>query len=109
MNERIFRRLFAVAAVLLIGAAALLYYPPLVQNTLIETVQYTSQQDKLDLNTATAVQLSALPGIGQIKAKAIVQYREEHGAFTSAEQLLSVKGIGNHTLNKIKPYLIIDY
>lgn len=57
--------------------------------------------DKLNINTATASEIQkALTGIGAKKAGAIVQYREKHGNFTSAEQLLEVQGIGKATLEK---------
>ena len=57
--------------------------------------------DKLNINVATASEIQkALTGIGAKKAEAIVQYREKHGNFTSAEQLLEVQGIGKATLDK---------
>lgn len=48
----------------------------------------------LDLNTATAEQLDALPGVGPSTAAAIVEHRSQHGRFRSVEQLLEVRGIG---------------
>src|ERR1051326_6650953 len=48
----------------------------------------------LDLNTATATELDALPGIGPVLAARIVQHRREHGPFRSVDELLSVPGIG---------------
>ena len=63
-----------------------------------QTVQH-SVSDKLNINTASASDIQkALIGIG--KAEAIVQYREKHGNFTMAEQLLEVQGIGKATLEK---------
>ena len=57
--------------------------------------------DKLNINTATVSEIQkALTGIGAKKAEAIVQYREKHGNFTSAEQLLEVQGIGKATLER---------
>ena len=57
--------------------------------------------DKVDINTATAAELSAtLNGVGDSKAQAIVDYRTEHGPFKSAEQLAEVRGIGLKTVEK---------
>ena len=57
--------------------------------------------DRVDINTADAATIDAtLLNIGRAKAEAIVAYREEHGAFKSAEQLAQVKGIGLKTVEK---------
>lgn len=53
----------------------------------------------VDVNTADAETISAeLKGIGLSKAKAIVDYREKHGPFRSADDLSLVKGIGDRTV-----------
>jgi len=57
----------------------------------------------LDLNTASETDLDALPGVGPATAAAIVSYREHHGAFTSIDQLLDVRGIGPAKLDQIAP------
>ncbi len=57
--------------------------------------------DTVNINTAGAEELaSALSGVGPSKAAAIVEYREKHGPFKSAEELTQVKGIGPSTLEK---------
>ncbi|MEY9091703.1 ComEA family DNA-binding protein [Paenibacillus sp. RC84] len=63
---------------------------------------------KVDINTANLQQLMELPGIGESKGKAILAYREQHGKFKRAEQLLDIKGIGEKMLAKMKPYLQIN-
>ncbi|BFU61030.1 MULTISPECIES: ComEA family DNA-binding protein [Rodentibacter] len=69
--------------------------------TVTEKVPSTNMSNKLNINTATASEIQkSLIGIGAKKAEAIVQYREKHGNFTSAEQLLEVQGIGKATLEK---------
>ena len=53
----------------------------------------------VDINTADAETISAeLNGVGMSKAKAIVEYREKHGPFKSADDLTLVKGIGDRTV-----------
>jgi competence ComEA-like helix-hairpin-helix protein len=59
----------------------------------------------IELNTATASDLEATPGIGPTLASRIVQYRDEHGPFASLEELEEVRGIGSKTLWKIKPFV----
>ena len=49
-----------------------------------------------------------LHGVGEAKARAIVEYREAHGAFASVDQLLEVKGIGAATLEKNSQRLSVD-
>ena len=58
---------------------------------------------KININTADAAEMTKFPGIGDVKAKAIVDYRTEKGPFKSCDDLINVKGIGPKTLEKIKP------
>ncbi len=62
---------------------------------------------KLSLNTATLEELMTLPGIGEAKALAIIQYREEVGAFQSIEELKEVSGIGDAIFDQIKENITI--
>ena len=62
---------------------------------------------KLDLNTATAQELEALPGIGPVLARRIVEYRDRFGPFQKVEDLLAVRGIGPVLLEKIRPYVYV--
>ena len=61
----------------------------------------------IDLNTADIYEFMKLPGIGEITAKNIVEYRSTIGYFISVEELLDVKGIGEKKFERIKKYLII--
>lgn len=54
----------------------------------------------ININTASAAELVRLDGIGEAKARAIVEYREEHGYFMSVDELVKVSGIGEKTLEK---------
>ncbi|WP_424766736.1 ComEA family DNA-binding protein [Paenibacillus sp. sgz302251] len=61
---------------------------------------------RLDINRATVVELDALKGIGPAKAQAIVADRERNGMFTSARDLLRVKGIGEKLLAGIEESIV---
>lgn len=60
---------------------------------------------RLDINRASAEELELLPGIGRVRAEAIVRYRNEHGPFQSLEELGNVAGIGGKTLENLRAYL----
>lgn len=62
-------------------------------------------KNMININTATAKEFEALPGIGPVTAQNIVDYRDENGDFLSINQLQEVDRIGEKTLMKIKPYL----
>ncbi|GEM_PF-269671 len=62
----------------------------------------------LDINSATAEQLAAvMVGVGNKKSQAIIQYREQNGAFSALDELIFVKGIGPSLLKKNRDYLSI--
>lgn len=61
----------------------------------------------VDVNTAGQDELETLPGIGPKLAGRIIAYREEYGPFTSAEELLGVKGIGEKLLEKIRSRIVV--
>jgi competence protein ComEA len=58
---------------------------------------------KLELNKATAEQLSKCPGLTSVLAKAIVGYRDQTGPFKTTEDLLKVKGMSKEIINKLNP------
>jgi len=63
---------------------------------------------RLDINRATADEMAAaLPGIGAVKAAAIVAYRDTQGPFLSVDDLLAVSGIGPRTLERLRPLVSI--
>lgn len=61
----------------------------------------------LHLNLASAADLEAVPGIGPTLAGRIVAYRQANGPFAQVEDLLNVSGIGEKTLAKLRPYLLV--
>lgn len=57
--------------------------------------------DKININTASADELQLLDGVGESTANAIIQYREQNGEFSSVEDLMNVKGIGEKKVVKL--------
>ena len=62
----------------------------------------------INVNLASTAELKMLPGIGEVKSQAIVDYRALNGPFESTEQLLEVKGIGPLTLEKILELITVE-
>jgi competence ComEA-like helix-hairpin-helix protein len=58
---------------------------------------------RLDLNRADVADLDALPGIGPVLARRIVEFRREHGPFRRVEELRAVRGVGPRLLERIRP------
>ena len=61
----------------------------------------------VNINTASAEQLAALPGIGEGYAQNILDYREENGPFETKQSLLNVDGIGQNRLEAILDYITV--
>ena len=59
----------------------------------------------VELNNATVDQLMAIRGIGKVMAERIVAWRDEHGPFRRVEDLMKVKGVGEKTFEKLRPFV----
>lgn len=66
----------------------------------------SSQHGVVNVNTATAEQLQLLPGIGPALAKRIIEFREANGPFEKVDELVAVRGIGEKSLAKLRPYVV---
>ena len=62
---------------------------------------------KVNINTASAAQLTTLPGVGPKLAARIVEYRQKSGTFRSPQELLNVKGVGEKNFAKIESLLTV--
>jgi competence protein ComEA len=61
----------------------------------------------VNINTASAAELDALPGIGAKTAALIVEYRQKNGPFKKIEELMNVRGVGEKNFLKLKPQITI--
>ncbi len=66
------------------------------------------KEGKINLNRASLEELQEIPGIGEVRAQAIVDYREEAGAFGSIEEIQQVPGIKGKTFEKIEEYITVE-
>lgn len=66
------------------------------------------QSSKVNLNTASAQQLMTIPGIGQAKANSIIKYRQERGEFASVQEIMQIEGIKQGVFEKIKDYICVE-
>ena len=94
-----FRLIVVLWAALTLGAAM----PTLAA----ESQAVKVSQAVVNVNTANAAELEALPGIGKVTAGRIVAYREANGPFASVDDLVKVKGIGSKVLEKVRGQIVI--
>lgn len=83
-------------------------WKPEGQNQGTASEEAKPDQERINLNTADLAALQTLSGIGEAKAQAILAYREEHGGFSSVEDLMNVPGIKEGTFLKIKDKLAVE-
>lgn len=83
--------------------------PPVFETAAAGTGPASEAKSALvNINTADEAGFQTLPGIGPSKAAAIVQYREENGAFTEPAALKNVSGIGEKTFEKLQSFITIN-
>jgi comEA protein len=70
-------------------------------------VERGSLEGVVNINTASAEQLQMLPGVGEVRARAILSERKERGGFKSVEDLRAVKGVGDSLLERMKPHVTL--
>lgn len=73
-----------------------------------EAIEVAGAPDRVNINTATLVDLEALPGIGPVIAGRIIEYRNANGPFPSVEELVAVEGISDNLLDELRPLVTVD-
>lgn len=79
-----------------------------ITNNKFENVIRTNSPGLIDLNVATIDDLKTLPGIGEAKAKSIIDFREKYGLFEEVAELTYVPGIGKALFESIQDLVIIN-
>lgn len=101
--------LLNLAALLIDGQRV--YVPSQDEQTELESNQRSMEIEAggtININTASLEELVSLPGIGEVRAKAIIAYRTENGYFMTIEDLLKVNGIGSVTFEEIREYITVS-
>src|SRR5262245_25631029 len=98
-------RLASAVALSLALAAVAATAPPLVPPA---RAAASAEAKPIDLNAAGSDDLEAIPGIGKSLAARIVAFREKNGAFKTVDDLLKVQGIGEKSLEKLRPYVTVS-
>ena len=88
------RRVIATMLVLLVVAAA------------VAAGEGGSSKGVVNINTASAEQLQLLPRVGPALAKRIIEFRQANGPFKRVEELVAVRGIGEKSLEQLRPYVV---
>ncbi len=102
--------IFFLATTLFIGTIVKLgmdHHWWLPETEIVSTLKPEDIKVKLDVNNAPWYELVLLPKLGEVKAKAIVAYREKNGSFRSIDELSKVKGISASVLESIRDHIKI--
>jgi competence protein ComEA len=97
----------ALVLVSLFAAAPLVSAQSASRTSAKASTATTSAAAIVNINTASAAELDALPGIGAKMAERIVEYRQKNGPFKKVEDLMNVRGVGEKNFLKLKPQITV--
>lgn len=80
-----------------------LNYP--LYNKQVINIRSKEENKLISINNATLKELETIPGIGEVMAKKIIEYRQINGSFSNLEDLKHIKGIGDKKFENIKQYI----
>ena len=81
------------------------YFPSVAE---VRAGSSSAESSAVNINTADAEKLCELPGIGESKAAAIIDYRTKYGRFDKPEDLMQVSGIGQSSFERLRPYITVN-
>lgn len=93
---------------IVIADSQLTIYTEIAKENYKENVDAENGENCINLNTASLAELDKLPGIGPVKAQAIIDYRNAKGGFAKKSEIVNVSGIGQATYEKIKGMIMVD-
>ncbi len=97
-----------IETLILVAGGTTANYSSATLTLLLGDSNLEQQAQKIDINRAEKWLLEALPGIGEIIAQRIIDYRTEKGKFTTSQELLEVDGIGTSIYERIKEYITVS-
>lgn len=103
-----FNTVLAVILLAFAGLSQAVEVSPVPSTATATSAAAQASAQRINLNTADAAQLQELKGVGPSTAESIIQWRDANGPFTSVDQLLAVKGIGEKTLAGLRDNLTVQ-
>jgi len=105
-----YRHRILIRCLIVLGLFTIMFLgalPGTQRESLIADTTHTKSTRVVDINHATAEELTTLPGIGKVMAQRIIEFREKNGPFRRPEELLIIRGISEKRLKQILPRITL--